>query len=230
MKQANELELRAEIVQTCRNMTAAGINQGMAGNVSARFGEGFLITPTSMAYDKMTPDDIVFMDFGAEYVGATRPSSEWRFHRDILQARPDVNAVVHCHSVYATTVACLNRSIPSFHYMVAVAGGTDIRCAKYATYGTQELSDNALAALEGRNACLLAHHGQISVGHNLERGLWLAVEVETLARLYHQVLCHGEAQLLSNAEMERVLEQIRRKRYGGAPDLDGVTELARKRG
>lgn len=223
MSDQTEHDLRAAIVETCRKMTAAGINQGTAGNVSARFGDGFLITPTSLPYDVMTPEDIVQMDFDSTYSGRYRPSSEWRFHMDILRSRPDVGAVVHCHSVYATTLACLNLPIPRFHYMVAVAGGKDIRCAGYATYGSQALSDNALAALQGRNACLLSHHGQIAVGATLERALWLAIEVETLARLYQQILALRDPLLLPEDEMQRVIDQIRNKKYGHSPALcEGV--------
>ncbi|MDI6029058.1 class II aldolase/adducin family protein [Corticibacterium sp. UT-5YL-CI-8] len=229
MTQANEAQLRDGIVDTCRKMNASGINQGTAGNVSVRFGDRILITPTSVPYDVMTSADIIELEFDGTYDGRHRPSSEWRFHRDILRSRPEVDSVVHCHSVYATTLACLSKPIPCFHYMVAVAGGVDIRCADYATYGTQELSTNALAALEDRRACLLAHHGQIAIGQTLERALWLAIEVETLARLYYQILTVQDAVLIPEPEMQRVLEQMRRKRYGQSPDLDGVAELAKKR-
>lgn len=222
MTTPTEHELRLAIVDTCRKMTAAGINQGTAGNVSARCGDGFLVTPTSLPYDQMTPEDIVEMGFDGTYAGRHRPSSEWRFHRDILRARPEAGAVVHCHSVYATSVACLGLPIPGFHYMIAVAGGVDIRCADYATYGSQELSDNALAALEDRSACLLAHHGQIAIGASLARALWLAIEVETLARLFYQVRTMGEMVLLPEAELRKVIAQIRDKKYGHPPEaLEG---------
>jgi L-fuculose-phosphate aldolase len=229
MTELRNSDLRAEMVEICRRMNASGINQGTAGNLSARTESGFLITPTSLPYERMQPDDIVEMDFDGTYAGKHRPSSEWRFHRDILRERSDVNAVLHCHSVYATTLAVHHRNIPSFHYMTGVAGGTTIRCANYATFGTQQLSENALEALEGRLACLLGQHGQISLGKNLERVLWLAIEVETLSRLYVQALTIGEPPILSDEEMERVIRQMQQMSYGQAPDLEGVNDAARPR-
>jgi L-fuculose-phosphate aldolase len=221
--------LRAQMVDTCRRMNSSGINQGASGNLSARSGTGFLITPTSLPYDRMQPEDIVEMDFDGAYEGRHRPSSEWRFHRDILTSRPDVNAVLHCHSVYATTLACHHKSIPSFHYMTGVAGGSDIRCAPYATFGTQELSDHALVALEGRLACLLAQHGQIALGKDLEHALWLAIEVETLSRIYVQALPLGEPPVLGDAEMGRVIRKMQQMSYGESPDLAGVADTVRLR-
>jgi L-fuculose-phosphate aldolase len=229
MNELSQRELRAHMVDVCRRMNASGINQGTAGNLSARSGDGFLITPTSLPYEHMGPEDIVEMDFEGAYEGRHRPSSEWRFHRDILRERTDVSAVLHCHSIYATTLACQHRSIPSFHYMTGVAGGTDIRCAPYATFGTQQLSKNALAALEGRLACLLGQHGQIALGKDLEHALWLAIEVETLSRVYVQTLALGEPPILSDEEMARVIQQMRQMSYGQAPDLAGVNDTARPR-
>lgn len=226
----DEADLRRRMVETCRQMNATGINQGTAGNLSHRLDDGFLITPTSMPYDRMGPDDLVLMRFDGSFTGRHRPSSEWRFHRDILAHRGDVDVVLHCHSIYATTLACHHRTIPSFHYMTGVAGGTDIRCARYATFGTQQLSDNAIEALEGRLACLLGQHGQISLGKTLDAALWLANEVETLARLYIQALAIGEPPVLSDEEMARVIEQMRRMSYGHAPDLDGVNDTPQARG
>ncbi|MCW6508011.1 class II aldolase/adducin family protein [Lichenifustis flavocetrariae] len=208
------------MVETGRRMNASGINQGTSGNISIRNPHGFLVTPTSLPYDRMQPEDLVQMSFDGTYEGSRRPSSEWRFHRDILQRRPDVEVVLHCHSVYATTLACHHKTIPSFHYMTAVAGGTTIRCARYATFGTQALSDNALEALEDRMACLLGQHGQISLGRSLAAALALAIEVETLARLYVQALALGEPPILSDAEMARVIRQMKNMSYGQAPDLD----------
>lgn len=220
--------LRDEMVSICRRMNSSGINQGTAGNLSVRSGKSFLITPSGMPYDIMGPDDIVEMDFDGTYVGR-RPSSEWRFHRDILKAREDISVVLHCHSVYATTLACHHKTIPSFHYMTGVAGGTTIRCAAYATFGTQALSDNALVALKDRLACLLGQHGQISLGTNLEHALWLAIEVETLSRMYVQALTLGEPPVLPDEEMARVIEQMRRMSYGLAPNDDGTNDVARPR-
>ncbi len=224
-----EAELRDAMVATCRRMNDAGINQGTAGNLSARTGDRFLITPSSLPYDTMVPEDIVEMAFDGTYLGR-RPSSEWRFHRDILRARTDVNVVLHCHSLYATSVACHHRTIPAFHYMVGVMGGTTLRCARYATYGTQALSDAALEALEGRMACLLGQHGQISLGTTLAGALWMAVEVETLSRMYLQALTLGEPPVLPDEEMARVIGQMQRMSYGLGPEPEGSEDVARPRG
>jgi len=223
-----EHEGRAAMVDTCRAMEAKGINQGTSGNLSLRWGEGFLITPSSLPYDRMQPDDIVVMGWDAAYVG-WRPSSEWRFHRDILAARPDVDVVLHCHSAHATAVACHHRDIPAFHYMVGVMGGNSLRCAGYATFGTQALSDAALRALEGRKACLLAQHGQIALGRTLEAALAMAVEVEALAQMYLLALSIGEPPVLPEAEMERVMGQMRRMSYGQGPEGEGAADVARPR-
>ena len=231
--------LREEIIATAMKMNALHINQGKSGNVSARVtlpsppgrgagGEGvrlansvdsattteaFLITPTGLPYDQTDPDDLALVPLDAtderDAIGPRLPSSEWRFHRDIYAARPEAGAIVHTHGVYATTIACLGRGIPAFHYMVAAAGGIDIRCAPYATFGTQALSDQALDALTGRKACLLAQHGMIAFGPTLERALALAVEVEALAQMYWQALQIGEPATLPEDEMGRVLERFR---------------------
>jgi len=219
-----EADLRRDLVAVCRRMNALGVNQGTSGNASARLpgGGGILVTPSSLPYDEMAPEDIVAMAPDGSWEEGNnrgrRPTSEWRFHLDILNARPDVNAVVHTHGVYATTLAVLHKSIPPFHYMVAVCGGPDIRCAPYATFGTQALSDHALKALDGRLACLLANHGAIVLGSSPSDALARAVEVETLARQYCQALQIGEPVLLSEDEIARVLERMRRMKYGGDPD------------
>ena len=228
-----ELPLRRAVVATALAMNERGINRGKSGNVSARLHtpefDGFLVTPTGLPYEDTGPDDIVAMTLDGQSAGSRLPSSEWRFHRDIYRTRRNVNAVVHAHAPFATTLACHSRGIPAFHYMVAMAGGRDIRCAPYATFGTQALSDNAIEALEGRLACLLGQHGQISLGKTLERALWLAVEVETLSRLYVQALTLGDPPILSDEEMARVLEQMRRMSYGQPPDPDGVNDIPRPR-
>ncbi|MEZ5798004.1 MAG: class II aldolase/adducin family protein [Paracoccaceae bacterium] len=224
----DERRIRQAMVETCRAMDARGINQGTAGNLSLRHGAGFLITPSSLPYDTMQPEDIVEMGWDGTYVGR-RPSSEWRFHRDILKARGDMNVVLHCHSLYATSVACQHRTIPAFHYMVGVMGGNTLRCARYATYGTQALSDAALEALEGRKACLLGQHGQISLGKTLDAALWMAIEVETLARMYQQTLVMGEPPVLPDDEMERVIAQMTRMSYGLGPEEEGANDVARPR-
>ena len=199
--------LRQAIVETARRMNALGINQGMSGNVSARTDGGFLITPSGAAYDVMTPHDVVAMSAAGE-AESGKPSTEWRFHKDIYDHRPDAQAVVHTHSAFATTLACLGRGIPAFHYMIAVAGGTDVRCAPYATFGTQALSDHAIEALEGRKACLLANHGLIALGDGLSDALRVAEEVEVLAGQYWRALQIGEPGLLSDTEMDAVLEKF----------------------
>ena len=213
---SRDADLRRAMVDACRRMNALGLNQGTSGNLSARSRDGFLVTPTSLPYDAMAPGDLVPMAFDGSHEGARRPSSEWRFHRDILRERPDVDAVLHAHAVYATTLACHHRAIPAFHYMVAVAGGPTIRCAPYATFGTQALSDHALAALEGRRACLLGQHGMIALGSTPAAALALAVEVETLARLYVQALVLGEPPVLPDDEIARVMAQMRGLGYGAA--------------
>jgi len=205
-------DLRGRLVEVARRMNGSGINQGKSGNLSARCEGGFLITPTGLPYEKLEPGDLAFMRTDGSHDGPRAPSSEWRFHRDIYVKRGEANAVVHCHSPYATTLACLRRAIPAMHYEVAFAGGTDIRCAEYATFGTQALSDNAIAALEGRRACLLANHGTLAFGPTLEAAFALAEKVEALARLYWQALQVGEPIVLDAAEMARVLERF--KDYG----------------
>ena len=219
MTAADEAALRSDLIETCRAMERLGLTQGTSGNVSVRCGNGLLISPTGIAYDALTPELIVRMDDDGGFEGAVLPSSEWRFHRDILRQRPDVGAVLHTHSTHATAVAVLGLSIPALHYSVAEAGGTDVRCAPYTLFGTQELSDAALAALHGRRACLLAHHGVIACGRDLARALALAVTVEELARLF--ILCRtaGPVPVLGEAEMQQVLEKYRT--YGQQPARSG---------
>ena len=201
----------ATVLATARAMNASGINRGSAGNVSARCAPGdgaFLVTPTGMAYDACSADDMVKVGADGTPSGRRKPSSEWRFHRDIYAARPEAGAVVHTHSPFATALACQARGIPAFHYMVARFGGADVRCADYATFGTQQLSDAIIKALEGRNACLMAHHGMLVFGRDCEQALALAVELETLCEQYWRVLQIGAAKLLSDEEMQRVLAKF----------------------
>jgi L-fuculose-phosphate aldolase len=205
---------RQSIIDACRRINALGINQGTSGNISLRHGDGMLITPSAVPYEAMTPEQIVLMDFDGGFDPGQKPSTEWRFHLDIFKARPEINAVVHAHPPYATTLAIMKRDIPPIHYMIAVAGGDSIRCAPYATFGTVELSRHAVAALEGRLACLLAHHGMIAIGPSLAEAMWLAFEVETLARQYQGCLQIGTPPLLSGAEIEEVRERM--KGYGHA--------------
>jgi len=208
MSPTNERAKRQSIIDACQRMNALGINQGTSGNISLRHDAGMLVTPTSVPYETMQPEQIVFMGFDGSFDSSQRPSSEWRFHLDILKARPEVNAVVHAHPPYATTLAIMGREIPPVHYMVAVAGGDSIRCAPYATFGTEELSRHAVSALKDRLACLLAHHGMIAIGPSLSKAMWLAVEVETLARQYHGCLQIGTPPLLSKAEIKNVLSRM----------------------
>lgn len=195
---------RQAIIDACLQMNVSGLNQGTSGNISVRSGDGILITPTALPYDRMTPQDIVRMGFDGNTDGARAPSSEWRFHLDIMRAKPDKGAVVHAHPHACTVLAILGKPIPPLHYMVAAAGGHDIAVAPYATYGTAELSAHALAALTDRHACLLAHHGMIATGATLQKAMWLAVEVETLAKQYLACLPFGEPPLLSVEEIARV--------------------------
>nr|WP_287184135.1 class II aldolase/adducin family protein [Rhodovulum sp.] len=199
---------RKAIVAACLRMNAVGLNQGSSGNISLRHHDGLLITPSSIPYEDMTPEDIVFLDMDGTAHGDRKPSSEWRFHRDILARRPDLGAVVHAHAPYCTTLAIMHREIPAVHYMIAAAGGGTIRCARYETFGTQALSDAVIEAMEGRKACLMAHHGMIAAEATLDRAMWLAVEVEALARQYHGALQLGDPPLLSDAQLAEAVAQF----------------------
>jgi L-fuculose-phosphate aldolase len=203
---------RQAIIDTCLQMNAIGINQGTSGNVSLRHDAGMLITPSAIPYDQLTVADIMYMPFDRDYgtaEGPHRPSSEWRFHWDIMTSREDIGAIVHTHATYATVLAMAHREIPACHYMVAAMGGSPIRCTPYAVFGSKELSEYALAALEGRMACLLGNHGMIALGPDLAKALWMAVELETLARQYFLTLQIGGAVILSDDEIERVGERMR---------------------
>lgn len=200
-----ELALRQGIIGKCRWMNAAGLNQGTSGNISARYKDVMLITPSATPYEALEPEMVAAMPLEGEYgswEGPLKPSTEWRFHLDIMRARPEIGAIVHTHSTYATVLGIARKSIPSCHYMIAAFGGMDIRCADYATYGTKELSVNALKALEGRTGCILANHGMIATGASLEKAMWLAVELETIAKQYYLSLSIGGPVLLSEAEIE----------------------------
>ena len=225
----DELDLRRGIVDACRWMSSSGLTHGTSGNISARRGEVMLISPSGVPYDQLEPEDVVAMPLEGEYgsyraKGANIPSSEWRFHLDIMRARPEVGAIVHTHSTYATTLAICGKDIPACHYMIAAAGGPTIRCAPYATYGTKELSEHALKALEGRACCLLANHGMIATGPNLAKAKWLAVELETIARQYYLSLAIGGPVVLSGAEIAHVQERF--KSYGPRPKADPTSQDA----
>ena len=211
-----ELQKRESIIEHCLEMNRSGINQGTSGNISIRHEDGLLITPTSMPYESIKPSDIVLLDAKGESQGPYRPSSEWQFHKDILDARPEVNSVVHAHPTYCTVLAIMGREIPPIHYMLSVFGGPNIRCAPYAIYGSKELSDHAVDALEDRKACLLDHHGMIAVGTSLPQAMWLAVELETVARQHHGFLQLGDPPLLSEQQIQDVMDKI--AGYGRADD------------
>ncbi|MBC7755337.1 MAG: class II aldolase/adducin family protein [Bdellovibrio sp.] len=199
-----------------QKLIATGLNKGTAGNASVRCQEnghdGFLVTPSGMAVEDMNAASMVKMQFDGSYEAGKIPSSEWRFHRDILASRADINAIIHTHSMFATTLACLHKDIPPFHYMIAVVGGDTIRCAPYALFGSQALSDNALAALSDRKACLLANHGMIALGRDLDDALAVTIEAENLCEQYWRAMQIGEPNILSEAEMREVFQQF--KGYG----------------
>lgn len=210
-----EDQVRAEVVATARAMSASGLSPGRSGNVSARFNDGMLITPSGLAYDLMESADIVFVDGDGTFASGQRaPSTEWHFHLAAYRARPDLHALVHTHSLHATVLACAGRNIPAFHYMVAVAGGSDIPLVPYATFGTAQLGEYVAAGLASRKACLLANHGQVAMGTSLAAALELAHEVEVLAEQYLKVLMVGPAKLLPDTEMAIILEKF--KTYGRA--------------
>ncbi len=200
--------LGRQVIATCLAMNREGINQGRAGNVSVRCGDGFLITPSGIAYDRLAAEDIVFIGLDGRVDSRLKPSSEWRMHRDIYAERPEAGAVLHAHSHFATALSCLRLDIPAFHYMVAVAGGSSIRCSDYALFGTQELSAAMLEALADRRACLLGTHGMICFHDDLERVLGLGIEIEALAHQYWHARQFGEPVILSDAQMDEVLDKF----------------------
>lgn len=204
--------IRREMIATCIYMNDKGVNQGTSGNISVRIEGGFLITPSGVPYQEMKPEDIVFMKPDASHRGTRKPSTEWRFHRDIMTKKPEVGAVIHLHSMFCTSLSILRREIPAVHYMIAAAGGPSVPCVPYVTWGTQELADYILGALENRHACLLANHGMVCVGPNLKKAAWLAVEIEALAAQYWRALQIGVPHVLPDDEIARVMEKF--KSYG----------------
>jgi L-fuculose-phosphate aldolase len=202
---AQERQLRQAMIDKCCWMNASGLNQGTSGNISARIGKRMLITPSATPYEELTEEMIASMPLKGEYgswEGPLKPSTEWRFHLDIMKSRPEVGAIVHTHATFATVLAIARREIPACHYMIAAFGGNNVRCADYATYGTKELSLNALKALEGRSACLLANHGLIATGPTLAKAMWAAVELETIAKQYYYALTLGSPHILTDAQIE----------------------------
>lgn len=200
--------VREQIVAACRKLDSSGLNRGSSGNVSCRENDHFLITPTGIPAEDITPSRLVAVDFDGKVLGIGKPSSEWHFHCDILKARPEINAVVHTHSPHATALACLREDIPPFHYMIAVAGGDSVRCAPYALFGTEILSRHAVAALADRKACLLANHGMITLGRDLDEAMAIAVEIESLCQQYLLARQVGRPALLSAAEMAEVIDRF----------------------
>ncbi len=201
-------ELRDQLITTARAMQPAGLNRGTAGNVSVRCNTGFYITPTGMPYDTLVADDIPLMALDGSHQGRRKPSSEWRFHRDLYAARPEFGAVLHAHSPFAVSLACLRRDIPPFHYMIARFGGDTIRCANYAIFGSQELSTAALQAMAGRRACLLANHGLLVAGRDLAEALALAIEFEDLCEQYWRACAIDRPVLLSADDMAAVIKKF----------------------
>jgi L-fuculose-phosphate aldolase len=225
MTKLQHKKLRQQVIDTCLAMNEDGINQGTSGNVSVRTEEGFLITASGIPYKKMKPVHVVEMDLDGGYRGDFLPSTEWRMHMDIFKARPEAGAIVHVHSIYATVLACLRREVPAFHYMIGVTGGVSLRVSDYAEFGTQELSDTMLKAMEGRSACLLANHGQICFAPNLEKALWLAGEIEALCQMFWATTVAGKPVVLGDAEMVSVLKRFKTygKQAGDVKDLDAST-------
>jgi L-fuculose-phosphate aldolase len=207
----NERDLRESLIHACQQMNALGINQGTSGNISIRHGDTMLISPSATPYHLIEPDMVAAMPIEGEYgswTGPKKPSTEWRFHLDIMSARPDVHAIVHSHPTFATTLAIARKPIEACHYMVAAFGSTDIRCAPYATFGTKELSVHAVTALQDRMGCLLANHGMIALGETLDKAMWRAVELETIARQYYYALLLGQPHILSAADIDATLNQF----------------------
>ncbi len=193
------------VLDTARRLEACGLNRGAAGNISVRRGSAFLITPSGLAPDECAPDDMVEVSLDGTCTGTRKPSSEWRIHRDVYVARPEAGAIVHTHAPFATALACVGRAIPPFHYMIARFGGSTVRCARYATFGEQTLSDAVVEALDGRCACLMANHGMLVFGRDLPHALALTIEFETLCEQYWRALQIGSPVLLDDDEMQRVI-------------------------
>lgn len=217
----------ASIVSAARAMGPLGLNQGTSGNVSVRLDDGLLITPSGRPYESMEPCDVVALGMDGSFSHRLAPSSEWRFHRDILLARPEIGAVVHAHPTYCTAFAMCRTEIPAVHYMVAAVGGPTIRCSGYAPYGTAELSGLALEALAGRTGCLLANHGMIATGPTLDKAMWLAVEMEALCRQYAVALQVGRPVVLPDDEIERIVERFRGYGLSAEAPIDGPSSPRR---
>ena len=204
-----------QIIKYANMLNSEKLSTLRSGNVSLRYKNGFLITPSGVKYSLLKADDIVFVSLDGKFDETkNKPSSEWRFHRDIYSSKNEANAIVHAHSTYATAVSAHNKDVPAFHYMVALAGGNDLKCAKYATFGTQELSDNIIEALENRKACLMSNHGQVAYGDNLNSAFELAEEVENICHQYINAIKLGEPKILSSSEMDVILEKVKNYKKG----------------
>jgi L-fuculose-phosphate aldolase len=208
----SEAKIRDDIVAALRRLDTLGLNRGSTGNLSVRWGDGMLITPTGMGADDLQPADLVWLGEDGTQRGAWQPSSEWHFHQAVYLARPDLHAVVHTHSVHAAALACLQRGLPAFHYMVAVAGGDSVPCTPYHTFGSAALSQAVAKALQNRDACLMAHHGLVAAGSQLARAIKVALEVESLCEVYLKALAVAEPAVLSPEHMAEVLDKF--KTYG----------------
>jgi L-fuculose-phosphate aldolase len=202
-------ERRQAAVAAVRQLDARGLNRGSTGNLSLRDGEGMLITPTGMGADDLRAQDLVWLGWDGTLRGEWQPSSEWHFHRAIYRARPDLHAVVHTHSVHATALACLERPLPAFHYMVAVAGGDDVPCVPYHTFGTEALSQAVAAAMVDRQACLLTHHGLVAAGATLAQAMKVTQEIESLCEVYLKALAVAEPARLTAPQMDEVIAKFR---------------------
>lgn len=214
--------MREQVLAAALGLRARGLTAGKSGNVSARFQDGFVVTPSGVAYEELKATHLVFVAADGTWNGELEPSSEWQLHREIYRARPEVGSIVHAHPHHSTALACTRREIPAFHYMVAIGGGKTIRCASYATFGSLELATNAVEALEDRKACLLANHGSIALGRTPLAALDLIEEVEALAAQYAATLALGEVTILDDSEMDRVMERF--KTYGQAGSTNRATK------
>ena len=213
------VELKKEVIKYAQKLNSTNLSPLRSGNVSIRVThnnvEGFLLTPSGKRYESLVPEDIVFLALKEEYDNlklfntSLNPSSEWRFHQDIYLKKKEAKAIVHAHSSHATAVSAHGKSIPAFHYMIALAGGDDIKCAEYATFGTTELSRNIIKALENRKACLMSNHGQVAFGVNLKQAFELAEEVENICHQYIIALKIGNPKILSSVEMNKILDKIK---------------------
>jgi len=210
-----EMSYQEDLFQSSLILNRQGLNHGATGNLSCRSSNAFFITPSGVNFENLDAESMVEVSIDGNVIDSEsnhKPSSEWLFHRDIYASRDDINAIVHTHSVFSSTLSVLGKGIPSFHYMIAVAGGDSIRCSDYALFGTQELSNNIIIAMEQRKACLISNHGMIAIGRDLNEAINIAIEVEHLAQLYVQAKMIGTPKLLNDIQMLEVINKF--KTYG----------------